>query len=276
MSSKQLQHKSFVQTIVPLAKTSQFYWYIGHVLSVVSFAGQMLYSLFSAPKALRYYRYTLLFELISYGIVIKQVHFKTKAPSRNQVLKDENVQYFLLALILWVTSFKIGAVAGALYSFVIFSFFHSVAYFQSNILSSLPISISAQDTINSRISFITSNYNQQALFLAASAETMIITTFLWGAPFLIFKLFKDPIFVIVDLYAFVAVVVFVKLRYNDSQHTLNVVNQFDYKISTTLSNPMLPPAIGAFYNVSFKGFVQKWIGPIRVPSPAAKTNKKVE
>lgn len=79
---------------------------------------------------------------------------------------------------------------------------------------------------------------------------------------------------IVNLFAFAAVVVFVKFRHNDSQFTKDVVTQLDFKITNFVDNPQLPPAIGLFYNFTLKGLIYKFIAPIRVP--AIKASKKTE
>lgn len=265
--------KSLIRSIPLLLSTLQFYWYVGHVLSLFNFVGYLFYSFFSAGKSTSYYRYALFFELISYGIVIKQVHSNSKSFNRSRFLRDENVQYFLLALTLWASSFKIGAISGALYSYAIYSFFHSMTYFQANILERIPISLQSQAAINARITYVTSNFNQQALFIASTGEVMLFPYFLMAVPNLVFKLFRDPVYVAVQLYTFLALVVFVKLRYNENQYTQAAVQQLDLRISGVLANPMIPPQISALYNVAFKQFILRYLGPIRI-APATSVKKK--
>lgn len=264
---KQVSGRSVSQTLSHLVKSLQFYWYLGHVFSVASFTLSMVTGFFSPSRSLSYYRSTLIFELISYGIVVKQVRYKTKKVSLEQLLKDENVQYLLFAIILFTSSFVIGPITGALYSYVTFSFFHSISYFQAHVLESLPISINSQASINSKISFVTTNYNQQALLFASAGEVMILTNFLWSAPGLLLLIFRKPIYSVVKVLTFVAAVVFVKLRYNDSQYTKTVVQQFDFRIASLLANPMVPVQVSTFYNVTFKNFVLKYVGPIKVGAP---------
>lgn len=265
--------KSLIRSIPLLLSTLQFYWYIGHVLSLFNFVGYLFYSFLSTGKSTSYYRYTLFFELISYGIVIMQVHSNSKSFNRSRFLRDENVQYFLLALTLWASSFKIGAISGALYSYAIYSFFHSMTYFQANILERIPISLQSQAAINARITYITSNFNQQALFIASTGEVMLFPYFLMAVPNLVFKLFRDPVYVAVQLFTFLALVVFVKLRYNEIQYTQAAVQQLDLRISAVFANPMIPPQISALYNVAFKQFILRYLGPIRI-SPATSVKKK--
>lgn len=262
--TNQVDTKAFSLTIVLLAKTLQFYWYLGHVLSVVSFVFSFFLGFFSSSKSLSYYRYSLFFELISYGIVVKQVHFTKRKSAWNQLLKDENVQYLLFAAVLAMSSYIVGPLTGSLYSYVIFSFFHSVSYFRTNILDIMPISLKAQATLNSQITFLTSNYNQQALFFASAAEVTILSNFFWDIPRIFFLMFRNPLRTVVKVMTFAASVVFVKLRYNDSQYTKRVVQELDMRITTFLSHPVVPQSIASFYNITFKDLVVKYIGPIRV------------
>lgn len=250
--------------ILPLAKTLQFYWYLGHVLSVVCFVCSFLLGFFSPSKSTSFYRYSLFFELISYGIAVKQLHFSKRKSAWNQLLKDENVQYLLFATVLIMSSYVIGPLSGSLYSYVIFSFFHSIAYFQTHILEAMPISLNAQAAINSRITFLTANYNQQALFFASAAEVMIVSNCFWVIPGILILIFRNPLQTFAKVVTFAASIVFVKLRYNDSHYTKAVVQQFDMRITTLLSHPAVPQSVARFYNITFKDLVVKFIGPVRV------------
>lgn len=266
--------KSLIATVKSLSKTPQLYWFLAHVLSLVNFAGSFIFGLFSPVKALSYYRYTFFFQLISYGIVIKQVHFSSSAGSRSQLLRDENVQYFLFAFILWLVSFKIGTLAGTPYSYIIFLFFHVATYLQSHLLESLPIPIATQAAISSRITYLTTNFTQQSLYLAATSEVMMVVNILWQIPRLVINLFRDQVFAAVHVFSIVAVIVFVKLRYNENQTMKLVVQQLDAKAAGFLSNPMLPPQLLVFYQTTFKQFVAKYISPIKVPTRSVQ--KKTE
>lgn len=256
--------KSLTQTVLALAKTPQIYWFAAHVASILSFVGTTFFGLFSAAKALSYYRYMLFFQLASYAIVIKQVHSPPK--SRVALIRDENVQYFLFAFVLWLVSFKIGTSAGTPYSYVIFLVFHAASYFQTHLLEALPISLSAQAGINARISHFTSSYTQQGLFFAAASEVMMLTNFLWQIPRILISIFRDPVYVVVEVFTVAAVTVFIKLRYNESQNTRTVVQQFDARATGLLSHPVVPAQISLLYHTTFKGFVARYIAPIQLPS----------
>lgn len=256
--------KSLVQTVLALSKTPQLYWFAAHVFSVFSFIGFILVGFFSSAKALSYYRYMLFFQLVSYAIVIKQVHSPPK--SRNALIRDENVQYFLFALVLWVVSFKIGTAAGTPHSYLIFLVFHAASYFQTHLLEALPVPISTQAAINARIAQFSSSYTQQGLFFAAASEVMMISNFLWQIPGFLLSIFRAPLFAVVQALTAIAVVVFVKLRYNESQNTKTVVQQFDAKVTGILSYPVVPPQLSLFYHTTFKALVARYIAPIQIPS----------
>lgn len=278
--SKQLQHKSFVQNTIQLSKTLQFYWFIGHVLSISFFILTTTFSFFSKKRSLYYYKLTLVFVIITYSIVLKQIYFKnTKLASLKKkltinLLKDENVQYLLLAVTLLISSFKIGSISGGLYSFEIFSIFHVLSYFQNHILSSLSLSISTQQSINSKINFFTSNYNQQALYIAANSELFLPVGFLLQMPFLLFTVFRDPLYVAIYVLVFILVVVFVKLRYNDNKFSQSIVAQWDAKAEQIVNHPQLQAyQLGPFYKEKVKGLLNTYLGPIKISPVSAKKSQ---
>lgn len=266
-----LQPKSLVQTIVALSKTLQFYWFLGNLGVLVNF----IFNILSFGKSVKYYNRTLLSILFTYSIVIKQVHFKFKLVQsisklsnrefRLKLIRDENVQYFLLATTYYLSSSIIGPISGALYSFAIFSFFHVLIYVQNNLLHAFPISISKQQQINSAINSFATQYNQQALLLASNSELLAVAGFGVSIPLVLITIFRNPFAAIVKALVFVVLVVFFKLRYNTSKFAQTVVEQWDMKINSLLLNPMCPSSIRDLYNVTFKGLVKSYVSPIELP-----------
>ncbi|CAK7909296.1 pore membrane protein of 33 kDa [[Candida] anglica] len=277
--TKTLKPQTFTNTIVPLLKTQQFYWYVGHVSVLFSFVMYTVKSFFSS--SLFYYKLTLLSVLLTYTIVLRQVHFKTldsiKSPTFKQnLLKDENFHYFWLALTFFLVSGSVGAVSGALYSFTIFSLFHALTYFQNNILGALPTSLSQQQAINSRINTFTTSYNEPALMVAANAELLLLSSFVFTIPFTPFRLFRAPVAAIANLWLFATVVVFLKLRYDSNKYTRTVVDSWDLRISQFLYSPqsqIIPQGVKDAYLVHFKGALQKYLGPITFSKTVAPTKK---
>lgn len=280
MSEKQnkVQAKSFGQTIATLALSKQFYWFVGHVLEIIFFILNMISSFFS--RSAKYYNCALVAVLFTYGIVIKQIHFKNSGifgigkvardrELRARLVRDDNVQYFLLALVFLLSSGTIGGVAGGLYSFTIFSIFHVLTYFQTNLLGSMPLNKLQQQNWNAKINHFTSTYNQQALLMAANAEFLLLSGFVFTIPLMFVQIFRIPLFVVVNTSVFAAVVVFLKLRYISNRYTQEIVSQWDMKINQVLLSGKLPSSLSEYYNIRLKGLIQKLTDPIQLPAVAS-------
>lgn len=273
--NNKVQAKSLGQTVATLARSQQFYWFVGHLLGIFFFILNMISSLFS--KSNTYYNCALIAEIFTYGIVIKQIHFKnsgitgiTKIASdrelRARLVRDDNVQYILIALVFLFSSGTIGGVAGGLYSFTIFSVFHVLSYFQTNLLGSLPLNKLQQQNLNNRINHFTTTYNQQALLMAANAEFLLLSGFILSIPLAVVQLFRIPYFVIVNTSVFACIVVFLKLRYISNRYTQEIVSLWDMKINQFLLSGRLPPSFSELYNIKFKSLVLTLTDPIQLPA----------
>ena len=192
-----------------------------------------------------------------------------------QMVADENVQYFLLAALMYLSAFKIGALSGSLYSFIIFSVFHILNYFQNNLLEVFFSSVPAQQQIHASISHFVAAYNQQALLMAANAEILLL---LMGAnpllllPSILTSLFRgDVIGIFVRLAIFVVVLAFNKIRYDNNQFTKLVIDQWDMKVQQLLASV---PQYSWIYNLKFKQLVRTYVGPIKVPTGAKVASKQ--
>lgn len=280
MAEKQnkLQARSLGQTIATLALSKQFYWFVGHVLEITFFILNMISSFFS--RSAKFYNCALIAVLFTYGIVIKQIHFKKTGilglgqvvrdrDLRARMIRDDNVQYFLLALVFLLSSGAIGGVAGGLYSFTIFSVFHVLTYFQANLLASMPFNKEQQQKLNARINHFTTTYNQQALLMAANAEFLLLSGFIFTVPLMFVQIFRMPFFVIVNTSVFAAIVVFLKLRYISNKYTQEIVSQWDMKINQVLLSGKLPASLNEYYNIRLKGLIQKFTDPIQLPAIAS-------
>lgn len=237
--------------------------------------GQLIFS-----RSAKYYNCALVAVLFTYGIVIKQIHFKNSGifgigkvardrELRARLVRDDNVQYFLLALVFLLSSGTIGGVAGGLYSFTIFSIFHVLTYFQTNLLGSMPLNKLQQQNWNAKINHFTSTYNQQALLMAANAEFLLLSGFLFTIPLMFVQIFRIPLFVVVNTSVFAAVVVFLKLRYISNRYTQEIVSQWDMKINQVLLSGKLPSSLSEYYNIRLKGLIQKLTDPIQLPVVAS-------
>ncbi|KAK6197479.1 uncharacterized protein RJT21DRAFT_123294 [Scheffersomyces amazonensis] len=258
-----------LQQLQKLAFTQQFYWFLGHVFALLFFAFNFVTSFFSTRLALKYYRFALLSILVTYVIVIKQIFFrnnKLQIRSVGRFVGDDNVQYFGLAFVLYLSSFKIGIVSGSLYSFIIFSVFHALTYFQNNLLKVSVSSAQTQQYLNSAINQFTLNYNQQALILAANAEVILLVMSVFQIiPTIFFNLIlqRDLFFFLVKLFTVAYITVFIKLRFDSNQYTKTVIQQYDSRANEYL---VRIPQLSQIYNGWFKGqFIPKYIHPIKIP-----------
>ncbi|KAJ2784524.1 Transmembrane nucleoporin [Coemansia javaensis] len=120
------------ERFVALAKTAQFYWWVGHLVVLVSGTLYYMKRPFGWDAANGHYRRAYLGALVSYAIVI----YKTYGPPQAnlaflyRLIVDENVEYLLLALMwLWVKPMVV-----TLVPFVVFSLFHVISYTRSSLI----------------------------------------------------------------------------------------------------------------------------------------------
>lgn len=231
--------------VLALAKTQQFYWFLGHFFSIIFFVLQFFESFTSG---IRFYRLCLSSIIFTYVIVIKQIHFKSRHTVRSisikTLFKDENVQYLILSVWFYAVSFVIGKVNGSIYSFNIYLIFHILTYFQNNLLHYLPLPINTETLINQLINKLQVSTNQVALLVAASSEIFILLNLVLSLPMLLLRFRLIPL--LTTLLTFGLVLVFVKLRFMHNTFTNNILKQYDYKITLLLSNPQFGP-IGQYY-----------------------------
>ncbi|GEQ67929.1 hypothetical protein JCM33374_g1595 [Metschnikowia sp. JCM 33374] len=260
---------SLSENILRLAKTSQVYWFAAHAASIVCFAVWQLVGFFSRASAQRYSRLTLFFQLVSYGVVIWKSVPVAKTKNKIQLLRNENVQYFAFAAVLLLCSIKLIPWTKPVLPFIVYSFFHAITYFQKNLLEHLPVSLHTQAAINDRITFISSNYNLQALYFASLSELSLLIDIILGIPGLLFYIFRDPVYVAFFVFRSLAVLVFLKLRYDESQYTRQAVQQLDARIGGVLANPMVPAQLRDLYYGPVKNAISNYAGLVSVPKIAS-------
>ena len=271
-NSTPLRQQPPLQQLITLAKTQQFYWFLGHVFAVLFFLLSTITGFWNPRSSITYYRFTLLSIIITYIIVIKQLYFRKSVVISIRLLRDENVQYLSLAVVFYLTSFKIGIIGGSLYSFIIFAIFHILNYFQNHLLPIvLPSSIAAQQKLNSMINRFTQTYNQPALVAASNAEIMclLLCGFQLIPTVLINLLIKwDIITTLFRFVVFGVVLAFNKFRYDANQYTKAVIDQFDMKAKQLLSTRLL--AYLPKYEQLKSFVIGKYISKIQLPKEQAK------
>ncbi|CAI5758928.1 unnamed protein product [Candida verbasci] len=271
-TNQQLRYKPPLTQLVNLLKTQQFYWFLGHVFAVLFFILNTLTSFFNPRSSLGYYKFALASIILTYGIVIKQVHFKTNFTISRRLLRDENVQYLLLASIFLIASFKIGQIHSSLYSFEIFAVFHILTYFQNQLLGVFISNIRAQQRLNSIINNFTTKFNQPALFAASNSEIilLLICGFNLIPMFLLLIFRRNFIDFAIHLFLFGSIVVFNKLRFDSNQYTKVVVEQMDAKVNQILLQLNNANLLNLYTNVKNQAIV--YLNKIQIPKEQIKKN----
>ncbi|KND01524.1 uncharacterized protein SPPG_03323 [Spizellomyces punctatus DAOM BR117] len=189
-----------------LVLSAQFVWFLGHLVTVIQ-ATLYILSMWNSAKSARNYSKAYYGIILSYGIIMYKAH---GIPQFNSVyfqrlMRDENSQYFLLAL-LWCTSKPL---AVTLLPYFVFSLFHSVNYFRSEILPALlpPSTSTVTPRLQELILKFVKEYQSRALRVVAYAEVWVILPVLtigilfgWSsllspifyARFLMFRYFMSP------------------------------------------------------------------------------------
>ncbi|CCD24309.1 Per33p NDAI_0C06500 [Naumovozyma dairenensis CBS 421] len=242
----------------------QFYWFLGHLLTLYHFL-RFHIAILSIPKQKYHYRMILLNISITYGIVLYQF-IKSKQLQLNwnnlrQNLKTlDNLQYFIMLSTLLICSILSRGnvtINGASYGPVIFSLFHCLNYFKENLLPFLPISIVWKNLINTNISIFINNYNGKFLTMAQTLEILCALRLAsYGLPIALLKtLIMPSLNHILSLLATVNYIWFFKLRFLQSQPMRLIMNEFIKKIDITVMNSNLPPNIKSYWN-KYKSIVK--------------------
>ncbi|RCK56176.1 Nucleoporin POM33 [Candida viswanathii] len=268
------QH-SPIEVLTNLLKSQQFCWFLGHVLAVFFFAINVFTAFFRPSSSLRFYKLSLLSIILTYVVVIRQIHFKAGfqlSTFNLRLLRDENVQYLTLAVVLFASSFVIGQTRASLYSFIVYAVFHVLTYFQNNLLSTVVPNVPVQQRINSLISQFTHKFNQPALFVAASAEALtLVLAGLQLIPSALFLLFRWNLkYFLVQAFVFLVIVAFNKLRYDGNQYTKTVFDLIDARVSQVVSQVNNPQLL-EMYN-KFRTNVITYVGLVQLPKEEAKQN----
>ncbi|RCK60415.1 Nucleoporin POM33 [Candida viswanathii] len=268
------QH-SPIEMLTNLLKTQQIYWFLGHVLAVFFFAINVFTAFFRPGSSLRFYKLSLLSIILTYIVVIRQIHFKAGfqlSTFNLRLLRDENVQYLTLAVVLFSSSFVIGQTRASLYSFVVYALFHVLTYFQNHLLPAVVPNVPVQRRINGLITQFTHKFNQPALFLAARAE--FLTLLLDGLqliPSALLLLFRRNLkYFLVQVFVFLVIVIFNKLRYDGNQYTKTVIDLIDTRVTQVVAQ-VNNPQLSEVYN-KFRTNVITYVGLLQLPKEESKQN----
>lgn len=245
----------FMTIIKSRIKQPQFYWFIGHFLTLYHFLRFHL-AFFSLIKQRYHYRMILFYISMTYGIVLYQFYksgqLQLNFTNLHKNLKTlDNLQYFFMLTSLLVCSW-IGngiMVSGSTYSPVIFSLFHCLNYFKENLLPFLPIQPILKNVANNSITMFISNYNEQFLTMAQVFEVICtLRSGLISLPVCIGKLlFSFNSANITNIIALTTYVWFFKLRYLQSESVRLLFSQYVQRADHYI-NTNFPPNIVTKWN----------------------------
>ncbi|EDO18853.1 hypothetical protein Kpol_1023p22 [Vanderwaltozyma polyspora DSM 70294] len=234
----------FITLIKSRIRQPQFYWFLGHLLTLYHFVRFHL-SFLSIENQNFHYSMALLYISLTYAIVLYQFYKSGQLKFNyliflKQLKKLDNLQYFLMLSILFVCSNFGSMVNGSLYSPVIFSLFHCLNYFKENLLPFLPINNILKNIINNNITNFIQNYNGYFLQMAQFFE--IICALRSGLISLPIKLIKSILLFnfnsknISSIISLCCYIWFFKLRFQQSQSMKNLFNHSLSKVDS-----MIPP-----------------------------------
>ncbi|AJV55569.1 Per33p [Saccharomyces cerevisiae YJM1342] len=244
-------------------KQPQFYWFIGHFLTIFNFI-QFHLSITSKQNQLSCYKRSLFYISVTYAIVLYQF-FKSDQLKfnftllRQEMKKLDNLQYFAMLFILFLLSQFNIIISGSLYSPVIFSIFHFLNYFKENLLPFLPlIPLNLKNLLNSKITVFIQNYNGFFLQMAQVFEIICgLRVGLFLVPFNFFLLLvrraNVSFEVVGTMLAGLTYVWFFKLRYLQSESMRQIFKQYVLRLDAYVSRT-LPPYCSRLWN-GYKNFV---------------------
>lgn len=216
--------------LLATVQTLQFAWFVGHATTLLSLVFFFLSYVRVFPLSyMLWYKTALAGVVESFGVLLYQSVSKSGF-SVTQLLRDDNVQYLALALVLFVYS---PYVALSLATFFVFSVFHVLSYVKHNLFPALDI----KDTHPASVrigEFIAAN-NTNSIALASLLE---VYTALW-------MFLRVVTFRLVSLIPFLAYAVFLKLRFEKSQFTRNAFKSVEVRVDdlvNTIGQPVLKDA----------------------------------
>lgn len=219
--------KSAKPDLSATVKTLQFAWYVGHLITMVSTIFFALTYVKVFPKSHKFwYKFALLGVVESFGVLIFQ-SVKKNGANFGVLIKEDNVQYLILGMSLFVYS---PYVLLTLLSFFLFSSFHVLSYTKNHLLPS--VNIPDSHPVSVQIGNFVSSNNAKSMQLAAVLE---VYTFFWL--FVRLLTFRQT-----SLVPFVVYFAFIKLRFEKSAFTRNAFKSIEIKVEDVV-NSLGQPAV---------------------------------
>ena len=227
-----------------LTKTTKFAWFIGHFAVVLCSIFYWL-SLRSTSLTEIWYRIIFLGAMESFGVLVYQTYGKAlkKGDVRNgsgtvnfrQVIRDENVLYFLLSATWLILSPRI---AIATIPFFIISLFRALTYIVTDIASNvLQVEDVKKHPYLRFIDTLVSDNHETSLNAICNSELLCL---LYN--FIRLLTFRSRSFI-----AFVAVFLFVRFKCYNSAHMKRSIAKWEVRLDGVIAHPAVPHPVKTQY-----------------------------
>ncbi|KAK9476625.1 hypothetical protein V1514DRAFT_336360 [Lipomyces japonicus] len=214
------------QRVLQLVKTLQFAWFFGHLLVVIGFVFYVLSNIkFSSGTSWARFWYKEIYISVigTYGIVLYRT-YKSVTPTTTVLLRDDNVQYLVIAL-LWLVSKPLLA---TLPPFAVYSFFHVLTYTRTNLLPTL--GYPATSPLSTKIQSFVDNYNDKFTALVANLELFLLVRLFFNA-----LLFRKGSWISLLVYGS-----FIRFRFEQSAFTKLAIRNWEVRIDGLIAHPSVP------------------------------------
>lgn len=245
----------------------QFYWFLGHVMILYHFI-QFHLSIFSVTSQRFHYGRSLIYIIITYGIVLYQFIRSKQLNWGNFIIslkKLDNLQYFTLYSMLYLLNIISGGkiiLNGGIISPTIFAIFHVLNYFKENLLPYLTM-IPQHNSLSSIIGQFIKRYNEKCLLVAQSWEIILMFRYLvMSVPMNLLSLLGSAIifqrFQLVSLGKLIMVVIyirFIRWRYLANKQFATIFDEMIRRLEmllTQFSNGQFLPIWNQIKNTVIK------------------------
>lgn len=251
-----------------LAANLQFAWFAGHSLVLLC----AFFYLFGFRQI--FYRLAYVGVLHSFGIITYQQYYLNSqtSPSNDSsasslsklsiytLLNDENVLYFALSLMWFITP----VFTLSLIPYLLFSLFHVLRYLQNNLLPTVFGLTKENNNLVKLIDNFTQTYNEKGMYWVGTAEIFTLVVLLFRA-----LLWYQSSWIILLTYS-----LFIKMRYENSKYTKAAFAQWRVRLDGIISHPSIPPVVKGAYNTIKTKLIELSRYQLTKPAPHGQQDKK--
>ncbi|SCW04365.1 LAFE_0H11914g1_1 [Lachancea fermentati] len=261
MSANRSAQQSTLSSFLEVARTSQFAWFIGHVVVLFSSALYLLtFRGGSSGFHNTLYRVMYLGVIESFSVIIDQQHLRsTNKTSPRDLLLDDNVLYLGVAL-LWIATPRLTI---TMVPYVVFSLFHFLTYLKSVLLPQV-FHLSENSKILTLVDSFVRQNNDKSMNWSSFSELCCLIIVLLRA-----LLWYPRSWIVAIIYS-----VFIKVRYEKSPYMKSCVKKWEVRLDGLVSHPKVFPQVKNIY-MQFKSNIRQ-LGKYNLagPSPATSAAKQ--